>query len=407
MATNGLKSLDWRSFSSIKQDLLYFDKIYFDSYSLTKYKAIREWTNKLGAIGEYLIDKNLWNEKLNPEENIEIAIKMFQKELSSKEDIEKKIEQLFSNSQLYHDHKQTESDIEFLLQHGLIDTINPYNYFRLNSTTVNASIPFTHEIIEKLIIESAKKGEKSMANSHFITPNFKLNNPQKSFELSAIAIESLFFSAGNIEIPIFGIKSDPAKLVLNGQEIGRWHEAQNKMLKLITMLENEINSDYHYVPIFNNASDITSNTRREDEVLKLVLNKFPVVSDDTPFEKIIDFREDSANKLRLFELRKWIRTISKSDLDLKYVKEEIEYLLEKYKHELNLRKIKFKQTPLEIFVVTTLDILSNTLKLDWGEAAKKIFSIKKEKVDYLIDLDNVVGKEIAYIQAVNDNFKKG
>jgi hypothetical protein len=164
-------------------------------------------------------------------------------------------------------------------------------------------------------------------------------------------------------------------------------------------------SDDYYVPIFYKQPNLSPTKIREVEILKLVLNKFPVVSEDTHWEKILEFRNDSNNQIRLIELRRWIRDISKSDLKMSIVKEEIDYLLAKYEYELNLRKIKYTQTPLEVFVVTSLEILGDTLKLKWGEAAKKLFEIRKAKVDYLISVNQLIGKELGYITEIKEKLK--
>jgi hypothetical protein len=138
--------------------------------------------------------------------------------------------------------------------------------------------------------------------------------------------------------------------------------------------------------------------------LAFIIKRFPVPEDHVPWEDIIAFREDSENRQRLVALRRWATKMAKTDSAARELDEELEYLLQEYQRALKLTRIKFRLDRLELAFVTPIEILENFLKLKWSTAAKKLFEMRRNKVDFLLREHELPGTEVAYINNVRESF---
>lgn len=370
----GLKRLSWENILRLKQDLLYFDQICFDDITLRREMILQNSVFQIDCITDFLVKNKLYDY------NKELGDNIFngQEIIKAKEpDYAKAIELMMKSSGRRHRMDDMYNEINFLIDQKLIVPVNT----------------------PKLLFSSCEFGDGDV----------RFNIPIKDFtpdldEKSLQAIGQLFLDEFNYAISTTN-NDNPFKENADytpAEWIDKWYDATDRRLKFLSLLKLFENSDDHYIPIFEKSPELSPTHIRETEVLQLVLKKFPLVDQDTHWEQILEFKSDSNNQLRLLELRRWIRNMSNSDLNIKIINEEIDYLLATYERELRLRKIKFTQTPLEVFIVTALDILSDTVKLKWGDAARKLFEIKKAKADYLININQLAGKELGYITEIKE-----
>lgn len=145
----------------------------------------------------------------------------------------------------------------------------------------------------------------------------------------------------------------------------------------------------------------------KSEVIKIVLDQIPIPNDSTPWEQIMDFRDDSDAKKKFRALRVWISEISRSDLPISEIEEKLEYLIDEYKEYMRIHQKEFTAGVLEAILVTVAETLSfeNIIKWKWAsETVKRYFSIEQKKIDLLKAERNAPGKEIAYLVKTKDSF---
>lgn len=150
--------------------------------------------------------------------------------------------------------------------------------------------------------------------------------------------------------------------------------------------------------------DVKAIAKKED-IIQIALNQIPVPDDSTPWEAIIDFKNDQQSMQKLKALQNWITDISKGNYSISEVAEKTQYLLEQYSECLRLHKLRIKMGVLQTLVVGTATFIENIAKLRLGEMAKFPFSFKERKIELLLNELQAPGNEIAYIYAIKEKFK--
>ncbi len=136
-------------------------------------------------------------------------------------------------------------------------------------------------------------------------------------------------------------------------------------------------------------------------VVNLVVPRLPKPNDSTPWERIIEFRNDPDAKAPLLSLRRWIRKSVQTIDSLKEIAEELEYLIEEYRSFLRLHEIKSRAGLLEVIVTSGGEIAENLVKLRFGELAKLPFKMRQQELKLLEAERNAPGHEISYIVKAN------
>ncbi|MDP2778327.1 MAG: hypothetical protein Q8O48_11865, partial [Anaerolineales bacterium] len=96
---------------------------------------------------------------------------------------------------------------------------------------------------------------------------------------------------------------------------------------------------------------------QKSSVAQIVISKLPLPNNGTPWEQIIDYRNDSENQKNLLNLRRWIRKISTEDLALPEIEEELEWLMNEFQSHMNLHKMKANTETLEVMVKAPLEVI--------------------------------------------------
>lgn len=132
-------------------------------------------------------------------------------------------------------------------------------------------------------------------------------------------------------------------------------------------------------------------------VMRVIINSLPVPDELTSWEQILEFRNDPETMGKFLALRNWVNEVARAKLSPVEVEEKLEWLIYDYQRHLELNKLKNNVGTLEIVVVTGAEIIENLLKVNWGKAAKALFSLKQRRIALLEGEINSPGNEIAYI----------
>ena len=141
-----------------------------------------------------------------------------------------------------------------------------------------------------------------------------------------------------------------------------------------------------------------------NDILEVVLTKLPMPTEDTPWEAILDFRNDTEAKGYLTGLRVWMAEISKQTLSPKELEEKLDWLLFKREQHIKAHKIRCNFGTFGAAFVASMSILEDLAKIRWGKAAEGIVSLTNRKAELMrleIESPNI---ELNYILKVREKF---
>ena len=99
--------------------------------------------------------------------------------------------------------------------------------------------------------------------------------------------------------------------------------------------------DVHLVqayPILSSPMPSLGNLQADKvDVIQIALNALPHPSKTTPWERIIDFRNDPDTAHHFLALRNWMTETAKAQLSPREIEENIEYLLSQYGQHMRLQ----------------------------------------------------------------------
>lgn len=159
-----------------------------------------------------------------------------------------------------------------------------------------------------------------------------------------------------------------------------------------------------YFPIVNEYPQIEHEDTFQSQILDLVINNFPIIAPSTTWEQIVEFKRDPDSKGKYLELRNWINEVSKSNMPIHEVQEKLEYLLNKYERHMELHKMKFNKSTLELVVISSLEMLENIARLKFSKLTKTMFAFRESEIALLEAELKSPGNELAYISNIKTQF---
>lgn len=173
-------------------------------------------------------------------------------------------------------------------------------------------------------------------------------------------------------------------------------------IRLTSVILGKIKPNLSITPMIENLHDVEFG--KETEVIKLVIKNLPIPAEITPLDEILDFKSDQDNRRRYLGLINWINKISKSNLNINEINDELEFYTLEFENRLKLENTKYNLTNLEIIVSLPIEIIENIIKLNWSKIPKSLFQFKKNRVNLLIGESKASGKEVAYLYYANEKF---
>lgn len=165
-----------------------------------------------------------------------------------------------------------------------------------------------------------------------------------------------------------------------------------------TYLRGQGHNAFPLIPISETKLD------QKETVMKVVLKKLPVISQETCSERIIEFKSNPDSQGALSGLRTWVSEVSRGDLATNEIEDKLDYLLYRYRKALELHELKYSTGTLEVVIVTIAEVLENIAKFKWGELAQNLFSLQKKEIEFKIAEQQIPGNEISYIIKANEFF---
>jgi hypothetical protein len=139
-------------------------------------------------------------------------------------------------------------------------------------------------------------------------------------------------------------------------------------------------------------------------VAQIVINDLPLPAADTPWEKIIEYRNNQENQNNLRMLRRWIRKISTENLSSAECKQELDWLKNEFQAHLRLHQIKANAETFEAIIKAPLEILENLVTFKYSKLVDPLFAVKKRRISLMEAELNAPGREIAYLIKSKQSF---
>jgi hypothetical protein len=133
------------------------------------------------------------------------------------------------------------------------------------------------------------------------------------------------------------------------------------------------------------------------DVAQVVIQAMPHPDEMTPWEAIIEFRQDPDASAKALGLRRWMRKIANESRPVGEIREELEWLLTEYERYMRLHRMKVNVGIVETVVTTTAELIEDITKLKFSHAASLPFVAKHRRIALLEAELQAPGREVAYI----------
>jgi hypothetical protein len=153
----------------------------------------------------------------------------------------------------------------------------------------------------------------------------------------------------------------------------------------------------------NLRSEESSNKLRSD-VLTIVLHALPEPDDSVPWEQVLEFRDDPDSRSKFLALNNWMIDIARASYTPLELSQKLEFLIDDYQTHLRLHKMKTKSGSLEALFVASAEFLEDLAKFRWGKIAKRLFTIRHQRIALLEAELTFPGREVAYLAKAREFF---
>lgn len=180
---------------------------------------------------------------------------------------------------------------------------------------------------------------------------------------------------------------------------------QNLVSRIMAITQGILDKKEYYSSISNASSITNSPLNRKHSVLAMLLNKIPMLNDDTSWEAILEFKSDEDIKRKFYALINWVNDVAAGNLSQNEIEDKYNFLYNEYVNQLKLHKQKTQETKFEVLVNAPLSTIENIAKINFSKLLEPFFKIRRAELDLLEAETKITGRELAYIYDVNKKFK--
>lgn len=130
-------------------------------------------------------------------------------------------------------------------------------------------------------------------------------------------------------------------------------------------------------------------------LFSLILNTFPVPSEDCSWEAILDFHGNTAD-LR-WSFRRWLKEFAGKPRSAGEIRDELEWNVRQFELAMQSAKAKASQGVLEAIITTPLEAVEDLAKLRLSKLIKPFFAAERRQADLAEARLKAPGKECAYV----------
>ena len=140
------------------------------------------------------------------------------------------------------------------------------------------------------------------------------------------------------------------------------------------------------------------------DVVKITVGVLPVPVEHVPWQQIIEYRNDPHTKGSFLLIKHWMSEVARGSFTLDQVEESLEYLLNRFRLNLETHQINSTTMALVAYVVTNPEFLQMLAGAgpDWGTRA--LFSIEPRQIGLLEGESTSLGSAVAFLMQMGLGF---
>lgn len=139
-----------------------------------------------------------------------------------------------------------------------------------------------------------------------------------------------------------------------------------------------------------------------DLAMMVVLRKLPTPDPLTPWEAILEYRQDPDAQRAFVHLRRWMYDAIAGNRSTPDLENLLESELQTYEEHLRIHRLKYRNLRLEAAVVAPLEIVEKVLKLQFGAAAKALLTFSTIRLERMESERQLPNRALHYLVDVGE-----
>jgi hypothetical protein len=177
--------------------------------------------------------------------------------------------------------------------------------------------------------------------------------------------------------------------------------------RLWSKIVNVNNESVLTVPYLNDVSSFEMTDTVKEKAYSIIHKSIPLPSDNTSWEQIFEFKNDSESQSKLFALKNWVNDLPEN-MKANELEDKIQYLSHQYSESLKRHKISTRLVTFKTIVNALPKSLSELVRLRFDKAIEPFFDIAEQQVNFtkFKEKEQLKGNELAYISLTQRKFNK-
>ncbi len=130
-------------------------------------------------------------------------------------------------------------------------------------------------------------------------------------------------------------------------------------------------------------------------VLSVAFGAMPVPDETCAWDDILHFKTELHDKQWAF--RRFLQDLATKQRKEPEISDQIEWMVNEYSKAMEIHRLKASNSFVDVFLIPTLELIEDIVKLNWSKIAKGTLSVKKRKVELLEAEMKASGRECAYV----------
>lgn len=177
--------------------------------------------------------------------------------------------------------------------------------------------------------------------------------------------------------------------------------------RLWSNIINANNESVLTIPYLNDVSSFEITDTAKQKAYSIIHKLMPLPSDDTPWEKILEFKNDNDSQSKLFALKNWVNELPEN-MSTNEIEDKIKYLSNQYSESLKRHKISTRLVTFKTVINALPKGISELIRLRFDKAIEPFFDIAEQQVNFtkFKEREELKGNELAYISLTKREFNK-
>lgn len=152
------------------------------------------------------------------------------------------------------------------------------------------------------------------------------------------------------------------------------------------------------------SEDLSAANSRRSSVLRVVLHAMPLPSEDTPWQAILDWRNDADATTRYRRLRAWVNGLCRGNYSAADARDELATLMDDYQIYMRKQHRDMTRSRMEVIATTAAEVLEDLAHVRFSRTIEALFRLLRGEATLLESELTAPGREVAYIVQTREHF---